>query len=78
MLCDIVDMKSCHVLLGRTWQCDCRVVHHCDKNVFIVEKGANFSFQISLQNEELIRRDLSIGSRVELIDSKKVGDQHGK
>ena len=33
---------------------------------------------IPLQNEELSRRNLSIGSQVELADSEKVGDQCGK
>ena len=32
----------------------------------------------SLQNKEFGRRNLSSGSRVELADSEKVGDQHGK
>ena len=39
MLCDIVDMNNCHVLLGRPYQYDCRVVHHCVRNVFTSEKG---------------------------------------
>ena len=38
MLCDIVDMNNCHLLLGRPWQYDCRVVHDCVKNVFTIEK----------------------------------------
>ena len=44
VLCDIVDMNSCHVLLGRPWQYDCRAVHDCVRNVFNIEKGGrNFS-----------------------------------
>ena len=78
MLCDIVDMNSCHVLLGRPWQYDCRAVHDCVRNVFTVEKGGRKFSLIPLQNEELGRRNLSIGSRVEWIDSERVGDQHGK
>ena len=78
MLYDIVDMKNCHLLLGRAWQYDCRVVHDCVKNVFTVEKGGRKLSLIPLQNEELGKRNLSIGSRVELKNSKKVGDQHEK
>ena len=36
VLCDIVDKNSCHILLGRPWQYDCRVMHDCVKNVIIV------------------------------------------
>lgn len=62
VLCDIADMNNSHMLLGRPWQYDCRVVHDCIKNVFTVEKdGKKFSL-IPLQNEELGRRNLSIGS----------------
>ena len=44
VLCNIVDVSSCQILLGRPWQYDCRVVYNCVKNVFIVEKGGmNFS-----------------------------------
>ena len=39
LLCDIVDMNSCHVLLGRPWQYDCKVVHDYVRNVFTIEKG---------------------------------------
>ena len=53
-------------------------MHECVKNVFTIEKGGrNFSL-IPLQNEELDRRTLSIGSRVELVDFEKVGDRHGR
>ena len=62
MLCDIMDMKSCHVLLGRPWQYDCRVVHDCVKNVFTILKDGRKYSLIPLQNEELNRRNLSIQS----------------
>ena len=39
VLCDIVDMNSYHMLLGRPWQYDCRVVHDCVKNVFSIAKS---------------------------------------
>ena len=62
MLCDIVDMNSCHVFLGRPWQYDSKVVHDCVKNVFTIEKGGRKHSSIPLQNEEINRRNLSIGS----------------
>ena len=53
-------------------------MHDCVKYVLLVEKGGRKFSLIPFQNEELSRRNLSIGSRVELADSEKVGDQHGK
>ena len=78
MLCDILDLNNCHVFLGRHWQYNCRAIHDCVRNVFTIEKdGRKFSL-IPLQNEELGRRNLSIGNRVELTYFERVGDQHGK
>ena len=53
-------------------------MHDYVKNVFAIVKGGMKHSLIPLQNGELGRRNLSIGSWVELADSKKVGDQHGK
>ena len=78
MLSDIVDMNSCHLLLGRPWQYDCRVVHDCVKNVFTIVKGGRKHSLIPLQNEELGRMNLSIGSRVEFADFERVRDQCGR
>ncbi len=59
---DIVDMSSCHILCGRPWKYDCRAMHDCFKNVITIEKGGRKYSLIHLQNEELDRRNLSIGS----------------
>ena len=74
MLCDIVDMNSCHVLLSRPWQYDCKVVHDCVKNVFTIEKGSKKSSFIPLLKEEVGRRNLSIGNRFELENTERVSD----
>src|SRR5277367_6549454 len=71
-------MNSCHLFLSRPWQYDCRAMHDCVKNVFTIEKGGRKFSLIPVQNKEPSRRNLSIGSRVELADSEKVGDQCGK
>ena len=78
MLCDIMDMNSYHFLLGRRWQYDYRVVHDCVKNAFITVKGGRNNSLIPLHNEELGRRNLSIGRQVELEDSERVRDQCGQ
>lgn len=69
VLSDIVNMKTGHILLGRPWQDDCKVIHDCIKNVFIVVKGGRKSSLIPLQDIELGRRNMSFGRRVELDDS---------
>ena len=78
MFSNILDMNGCHVFLGRPWQYDCRVVHDCVRNVFIVEKGGREFSLVPLKNEEISRRNLSIGKQVELRDSKRVEDEHGQ
>ena len=60
--CDIVDMNNFHAFLGISWDYDCRVVFDCVKNVFTIEKGGRIFSLIPSQNEELGRRNLSIGS----------------
>lgn len=74
VLCDIVDMNSCHILLGSPWQHDCKAVHDCVKTVFTIEKGGRKFSLIPLQNVELGRRNLSFGRRVELNNSRRVRD----
>ena len=53
-------------------------MHDFVRNVFTIEKGGRKFSLIPLQNEEHGRRNLSIDSQVDLVDFKKVGDQHGK
>ena len=53
-------------------------MHDCVRNVFTIEKGHRKFSLIPLQNEELRRRNLSIGSQVEWIHFERVVDQHGK
>ena len=35
VLCDIVEMSSHHIFLGRPWYYDCGVVHDCFKNLYV-------------------------------------------
>ena len=61
MLCDIVEMSSCHILLGRPWNYDCRVVHDCVKDVYTIEKGGMKKYLIHLQDTKLGKRNLTFG-----------------
>ena len=38
ILCDIMPMDVCHILLGRPWQFDRKVVHDGRKNTYSLEK----------------------------------------
>ena len=38
VLCDIMSMGVCHILLGRSWQYDRKVVHDGRKNTYSLEK----------------------------------------
>jgi len=34
VLCDVLPMDACHLLLGRRWQFDRDVIHHCQSNTY--------------------------------------------
>ena len=38
ILCDIMPMDVCHVLLGRPWQFDRKVIHDGRRNTYTIEK----------------------------------------
>ena len=39
VLCDVVEMEACHLLLGRLWQFDNKIVHHGKKNAYAFYKN---------------------------------------
>ena len=53
-------------------------MHDFVRNVFNIEEGGRKFSLIPLQNKEFGRRNPSVGNQVELEDSEKVGDRHGK
>ena len=61
VLRDIVDMNSCHMLLGRPWQYDCKAMHDYVKNVITIIKDDRKHALIPLQKAKLNRRNLSVG-----------------
>ncbi|XP_074376843.1 uncharacterized protein LOC141718357 [Apium graveolens] len=38
--CDVIPMSACHLLLGRPWQFDRKVMHEGDTNVYSVQAGS--------------------------------------
>ena len=51
VLCDIMTMDICHILLGRTWQYDIKVVHDGRKVTYSLEKDGKKHALISLKDE---------------------------
>ena len=52
ILCDIIPMDVCHILLGRPWQYDRKVVHDGRKNTYSLEKDGNNHTLLPLKDEE--------------------------
>ena len=51
ILCDIMPMNVCHILLGRPWQYDKKVVHDGRKNTYSLEKDGKRHTLSPLQDE---------------------------
>ena len=35
LVCDVVEMDTCHLILGRPWQYDVVATHRCKDNVYM-------------------------------------------
>ena len=51
ILCDIMPMDVCHILLGRPWQYDRKVVHDGRKNTYSLEKDGKRHTLSPLEDE---------------------------
>ena len=51
VLCDIIPMDVCHILLGRPWKYDIKVVHDGRKNTYSLEKDGNIHSLSTLEDE---------------------------
>jgi hypothetical protein len=48
VLCDVLDMEACHILLGRPWQYDRRVVHNGYSNIYTLKHDGKLKDLIPL------------------------------
>ena len=57
VLCDVLRMDACHLLLGRPWQFDRKVIYDGEENTISFKKdGRTFKIQSLIENEgELLR-----------------------
>ena len=51
ILCDVMPMDVCHVLLGRPWQFDRKVIHDGRRNTYTMEKDGNKHTLLPLKDE---------------------------
>ena len=49
MICDVMPMDVCHVLLGRPWKFDKKVVHDCRRNYYSFDKDGMRHVLLPLQ-----------------------------
>ncbi|RDY14380.1 hypothetical protein CR513_00564, partial [Mucuna pruriens] len=61
ILCDVVPMEAIHVLLGRPWQYDRKVIHDCVTNKFSFMHGSNKVILKHLTPKEVLE-DLMMNS----------------
>ena len=52
VICDVLPMDACHLLLGRPWKFDRKVIYDGEENTISFKKdGRTFKIQSSIENE---------------------------
>ena len=69
ILCDIIPMDVFHILLGRPWQYDMKVVHDGRKNTYSLEKDGKRHTLSPLEDEAV---EESSGSSILLMTEKEL------
>ena len=69
ILCDIIPMDVCHILLGRPWQYDRKVVHDGRKNTYSLEKDGK-RHNLSPLEDEVVQE--GSGSKILLMSRKEL------
>jgi hypothetical protein len=59
ILCDVIPMDVCHILLGRLWQYDQKVIHDGRKNTYTLEKNGRTHMFLPLEDKEKKRESSS-------------------
>jgi hypothetical protein len=52
ILCDVIPMNACHILLGRPWQYDRKVVHDGRKNTHTLENNGRTHMLLPIEDKE--------------------------
>ena len=59
ILCDVIPMDVCHILLGRPWQFDRKVIHDGRKNTYTLEKNGRTHMLLPIEDKEKKRESSS-------------------
>jgi hypothetical protein len=57
--CDVIRMDACHILLGRPWQYDRKVMHNGEKNTYTFWKDGLKVVLLPLKDEGKVENMLS-------------------
>jgi hypothetical protein len=52
ILCDVIPMDVCHILLGRPWKYDRKVIHDGRKNTYTLEKNGRTHTLLPIVDKE--------------------------
>jgi hypothetical protein len=52
ILCDVIHMDVCHILLGRPWKFDRKVIHDGRKNTYTLEKNGRTHMLLPIEDKE--------------------------
>jgi hypothetical protein len=59
ILCDVIPMDVCHILSGRSWHFDRKVIHDGRKNTYILEKNGRTHMLLPIEGEKENRESSS-------------------
>jgi hypothetical protein len=52
IVCDVIPMDVCHILLGRPWHFDRKVIHDGRKNTYTLEKDGRTHMLLPIEDKE--------------------------
>ncbi|XP_074278572.1 uncharacterized protein LOC141602165 [Silene latifolia] len=74
--CDVLPMSACHILLGRPWQFDRKVVHQGKDNIYIVSKGKSRFHLKPLSPSKVKKKSENLFmSSTEFVEALEQGEQ---
>jgi hypothetical protein len=69
ILCEVIPMDVCHILLGRPWQYDQKVIHDGRKNTYTLEKNGRTHMLLPIEDKE---QKTEASSSILLVSGKEI------
>jgi hypothetical protein len=69
ILCDVIPMDVCHILLGRPWQYDRKVIHYGKKNTYTLEKNGRTHMFLPIEDKD---KETEASSSILLMSGKEL------